>query len=97
MLILLQSVAQTACTTLSAKAKSVRSTEKMLILDEVSNIYVNVDCLQSAFSLKIRLVLILSSAITNHNVIHEGLRPDEKRRTVDSFVVNKPSVSPETE
>ena len=43
------------------------------------------DCLQSAFSLKIRLVLGLR------------LRRDEKRRTADSFVVNKPSVSPETE
>ena len=28
---------------------------------------------------------------------NKGLRPDEKRRTADSFVVNKPSVSPETE
>ena len=50
------------------------------------------DCLQSAFSLKIHLVIISSSVIANHDV-----RPDEKRRTADSFVVKKPSVSPETE
>ena len=34
------------------------------------------DCLQSAFSLKIRLVLISSSAIENHDVINKELRPD---------------------
>ena len=28
---------------------------------------------------------------------NEGLEPDEKRRTADSFVANKLSVSPETE
>ena len=28
-----------------------------------------IDCLQSAFSLKIRLVLISSSAIANHDVV----------------------------
>ena len=64
------------------------------------------DCLQSAFSLKIRLVLISSSAIANHYVIitkgmterlEQAMRPDEKRGTADSFVVLKPSVSPETE
>ena len=30
-------------------------------------------------------------------VSNKGLGPDERRRTADSFVVNKPSVSPETE
>ena len=55
------------------------------------------DCLQSAFSLKISPVLISSSAITNQDVIIYGLRRDKKRWTAESFVVNKPSVSPETE
>ena len=32
------------------------------------------DCLQSAFSLEIRLVLISSSAIANHDVISRGSR-----------------------
>ena len=32
-----------------------------------------VDCLQSAFSLKIRLVLISSSAIANHDVVFSRL------------------------
>ena len=31
-----------------------------------------IDCLQSAFSLKIRLVLISSSAIANHDAIYNG-------------------------
>ena len=37
----------------------------------------NLDCLQSAFSLKILLVLISSSVIANHDVIitNKGLRP----------------------
>ena len=56
-----------------------------------------IDCLQSAFSLKIRPVLISSSAIANYDVIIYGLRWDKKRWTADSFVVNKPSVNPETE
>ena len=34
----------------------------------------SLDCLQSAFSLKIRLVLISSSAIPNHDVIITGAR-----------------------
>ena len=59
----------------------------------------NIDCLQSAVSLKIRLVLISSSAIGNHEVVVTIRDWDktEKRRTADSFVVNKTSVSPETE
>ena len=36
----------------------------------------SLDCLQSAFSLKIRPVLISSSAIANHEVIIQGLRRD---------------------
>ena len=36
----------------------------------------HLDCLQCAFSLKIRLVLISSSAIENHDVISKKLRPD---------------------
>ena len=64
--------------------------------DLQQNIEDSVDCLKSAFSFKIRPV-ISSSAIANHNVIIQGLRRDEKRRTADSFVVKKPSVSPETE
>ena len=36
----------------------------------------SLDCLQSAFSLKIRPVLISSSAIANHDVIMQGLRRD---------------------
>ena len=51
-----------------------------------------IDCLQSTFSLKIRLVLISSSAIANHVrrcYYNKGLRRDEKRRTADSFVENK--------
>ena len=56
----------------------------------------SLDCLQSTFSLKIRLVLDLIPRDCN-DVIIQGSRRDEKRRTADSFVVNKPSVSPETE
>ena len=52
--------------------------------------------LESAFSLENCLVLISSSAIADRDVINKGLRP-EKRQTADSFVVNKPAVSPETE
>ena len=56
------------------------------------------DCLQSAFSLKICVVLISTSTIANHDdMSQKGLGPDEKRQTADSFVVNKPSISPETE
>ena len=40
-----------------------------LVLPTESLAKKNIDCLQSAFSLKIHLVLISSSAITNHNVI----------------------------
>ena len=36
--------------------------------DQTGNVP-HIDCLQSAFSLKIRLVLISSSAIANHDVI----------------------------
>ena len=39
----------------------------------------NVDCLQSAFSLKIRLVLISSSAIANHHVIITQYYRDAKK------------------
>ena len=35
-------------------------------------IEITVDCLQSAFSLKIRLVLISASAIANHDVSSDG-------------------------
>ena len=40
------------------------------------------DCLQSAFSLKIRLVFISSSAIPNHDVMYILQRRDEKRRSL---------------
>ena len=69
----------------------------LLFLIFVNDISESLECLQSAFSLKIRLVLISSSAIANHDTIIWELRRDEKRWTADSFVVNKPSVSPETE
>ena len=60
----------------------------------------SLDCLQSAFFLKIGLLLISSSAIANHDVVitirdWDEKRQDEKRRTADSFEVNKTSVSPE--
>ena len=60
-------------------------------LREAKRSAIFLDCLQSTFSLKIRLVLISSSAIVNHDVIItiRELRPDEKRRTADSFVVKK--------
>ena len=38
----------------------------------IENVDRLIDCLQSAFSLKIRLVLILSSAIANHDVFYNG-------------------------
>ena len=50
-----------------------------------------VDCLQSAFPLKIHLFLIASSATANYDLIITETR--QERRTADSFVVNKPSVS----
>ena len=59
----------------------------------------SLDCLQSTFSLKIRLVLDLIPRDCKPRCYYIGIetRRDEKRRTADSFVVNKPSVSPETE
>ena len=56
------------------------------------------DCLQSAFSLKnpSSSYLIQQDCKPLRYYYNKGLRPDEKRRTTDSFVVNKPSVSPET-
>ena len=57
------------------------------------------DCLQSAFSLKISLesYLIQRDCKSRRCYYNKGLRRDEKRRTADSFVVNKTSFSPETE
>ena len=47
----------------------------------------NLDCLQSAFSLKILLVLISSSVIANHDVIitNKGLRPRVFRFACSNF------------
>ena len=44
-------------------------TQVAIFTDALAYNLKNVDCLQSAFSLKIRLVLISSSAIANHDVI----------------------------
>ena len=55
-----------------------------------------IDCLQSAFSLRIRLVLDLIQRDCKPRCYHIGIET-RREKTVDSLVVNKPSVSPETE
>ena len=48
----------------------------ILALNSGTRYLASVDCLQSAFSLKIRLVIISASAIGNHDaMLQQGLRP----------------------
>ena len=65
-------------------------------LREAKRSAIFLDCLQSTFSLKIRNPF-LSHPVRFQTTTLLLQRQDEKRRTADSFVVNKPSVSPETE
>lgn len=59
---------------------------------------ISLDCLQSAFFLKIHPVLIPPSMIIcKKQHYNKGLGRDEKGRTADSFVVNVPPVIPEME
>ena len=56
------------------------------------------NCLQSAYSLESIWFLSQPARLQTTTLrYNKGLGPDEKRRTADSFIVNKPSVSPEKE